>query len=411
MNFESRHIGPHSSEQSHISRTLGFASNDELLNAAVPASILVTEQLDLPPAVSEHEVLRELRLIAAENTVRRCAIGTGYYPTITPPVILRNVLENPAWYTAYTPYQPEISQGRLEGLLNFQTVVTELTGLDIANASLLDESTAIAEAVTMARRTAKSESRVVAIHDDTHPQHLSVLRARCAPIGVSVEVLPLAALATVDAFCVVVSRPSSSGIVAPDSEVGRVVEAAHARGAIAVCVTDPLASTLLTTPASLGFDIAVGSAQRFGVPMGCGGPHAAFLAATESFARSLPGRLVGVSTDTAGRPSALPRHCWPTLQAFMRRGTVATDCKPLLAESVRTHRPPSRCSSTIVSDPWLKVLVSTRSPSLVSMPPASLPRPCARTSSCAMSTTALSPSASTRRPTRISWWICSRRSA
>ena len=317
MNFESRHIGPHSSEQSHISRTLGFASNDELLNAAVPASILVTEQLDLPPAVSEHEVLRELRLIAAENTVRRCAIGTGYYPTITPPVILRNVLENPAWYTAYTPYQPEISQGRLEGLLNFQTVVTELTGLDIANASLLDESTAIAEAVTMARRTAKSESRVVAIHDDTHPQHLSVLRARCAPVGVSVEVLPLAGLATVDAFCVVVSRPSSSGIVAPDSEVTRVVQAAHARGAIAVCVTDPLASTLLTTPASLGFDIAVGSAQRFGVPMGCGGPHAAFLAATESFARSLPGRLVGVSTDTAGRPAL--RLALQTREQHIRR--------------------------------------------------------------------------------------------
>ncbi len=190
MNFESRHIGPHSSEQSHISRTLGFASNDELLNAAVPASILVTEQLDLPPAVSEHEVLRELRLIAAENTVRRCAIGTGYYPTITPPVILRNVLENPAWYTAYTPYQPEISQGRLEGLLNFQTVVTELTGLDIANASLLDESTAIAEAVTM----------VVAWRSATcHPRCLFHLRASAASrVSPSVEersVSPLSSVA------------------------------------------------------------------------------------------------------------------------------------------------------------------------------------------------------------------------
>ena len=188
MNFESRHIGPSDSESLHIARTLGYASNDDLLRAVVPAGIILKDQLDLQPAISEHEVLDELRAIAAENVVRRCAIGTGYYPTITPPVILRNVLENPAWYTAYTPYQPEISQGRLEALLNFQTLITELTGLDIANASLLDESTAIAEAVTMARRTAKNESRIVAVHDDTHPQHLSVLRTRCKSIGISVEV-------------------------------------------------------------------------------------------------------------------------------------------------------------------------------------------------------------------------------
>ena len=317
MSFESRHIGPTSSEQAHIARSLGFTSNDQLVQAAVPASILVNEPLDLRPAISEQQVLQELRALAAENTVRRCAIGTGYYPTVTPPVILRNVLENPAWYTAYTPYQPEISQGRLEALLNFQTVITELTGLQIANASLLDESTAIAEAVTMARRTAKNESRVVAIHDDIHPQHLSVLRARCAPVGLTVNLLSLVDLASVDAFCVVVSRPSSSGIIAPDETVKEVVDAVHARGAIAVCVTDPLASTLLTTPASLGFDIAVGSAQRFGVPMGCGGPHAAYLAATESFARSLPGRLVGVSTDTAGRPAL--RLALQTREQHIRR--------------------------------------------------------------------------------------------
>ncbi|MGA1418988.1 MAG: aminomethyl-transferring glycine dehydrogenase [Ilumatobacteraceae bacterium] len=317
MNFESRHIGPSTSESLHIARALGYASNEELLRAVVPAGILVNDQLDLRPAVSEHEVLDELRTIATENVVRRCAIGTGYYPTITPPVILRNVLENPAWYTAYTPYQPEISQGRLEALLNFQTVITEITGLDIANASLLDESTAIAEAVTMARRTAKNNSRIVAVHDDTHPQHLSVLRARCKPVGISVEVQPLDRLSSVDAFCVVVSRPSSSGLIADDETTRRVVESAHSGGAIAVCVTDPLASTILTTPASLGFDIAVGSAQRFGVPMGGGGPHAAYLAATEQFARSLPGRLVGVSTDTAGRPAL--RLALQTREQHIRR--------------------------------------------------------------------------------------------
>ena len=317
MNFESRHIGPSDSESLHIARTLGYASNDDLLRAVVPAGIILKDQLDLQPAISEHEVLDELRAIAAENVVRRCAIGTGYYPTITPPVILRNVLENPAWYTAYTPYQPEISQGRLEALLNFQTLITELTGLDIANASLLDESTAIAEAVTMARRTAKNESRIVAVHDDTHPQHLSVLRTRCKSIGISVEVQPLDRLTTVDAFCIVVSRPSSSGLIADDETTRRVVESAHSRGAIAVCVTDPLASTIITTPASLGFDIAVGSAQRFGVPMGGGGPHAAYLAATNQFARSLPGRLVGVSTDTAGRPAL--RLALQTREQHIRR--------------------------------------------------------------------------------------------
>jgi len=317
MNFESRHIGTSASESLEIARALGYPSNEDLLRAVVPNDILINEPLDLAPAVSEVEALEELRKIAADNVVRRCAIGTGYYPTITPPVILRNVLENPAWYTAYTPYQPEISQGRLEALLNFQTLITELTGLDIANASLLDESTAIAEAVTMARRTAKSESRIVAIHNETHPQHLSVLRARCKPVGLVIEVLPFDDLATVDAFCVVVSRPSSSGIIAEDDATRRLVAAAHARGGVAVCITDPLASTILTTPASLGFDIAVGSAQRFGVPMGGGGPHAAYLAATDQFARSLPGRLVGVSTDTAGRPAL--RLALQTREQHIRR--------------------------------------------------------------------------------------------
>jgi len=317
MSFESRHIGPSAAEQLQIARALGYATNEEVVRAVVPPSILVEKPLDLPPAVAEHLVLAELRKIADKNIVRRCVIGTGYYPTITPPVVLRNVLENPAWYTAYTPYQPEISQGRLEALLNFQTLVTELTGLDIANASLLDESTAVAEAVTMARRTATSDSRVVAVHDDTHPQHISVLHARCKPVGINVRVLPLEQLTTIDAFCVVISRPSSSGLIAGDDIVRGAVYAAHERGAVAVCVTDPLASTILTTPASLGFDIAVGSAQRFGVPMGGGGPHAGYLAATEQFARSLPGRLVGVSTDTAGRPAL--RLALQTREQHIRR--------------------------------------------------------------------------------------------
>lgn len=317
MTFESRHIGPSARERADIARELGFESNESLIAAVVPASILEDQPLRLAPATSETGVLSELREIARRNIVRRCAIGAGYYPTITPPVILRNVLENPAWYTAYTPYQPEISQGRLEGLLNFQTLITELTGLDIANASLLDEATAIAEAVTMARRTTKSESRVVAVHADTHIQNISVLRARCEPVGITVQLAPLSELRDIDAFCVVVSRPASSGVVASDAAVRAIVTSAHQRGAVAVCVTDPLASTLLTTPASLGFDIAVGSAQRFGVPMGFGGPHAAFLAATDTFARSLPGRLVGVSTDTQGRPAL--RLALQTREQHIRR--------------------------------------------------------------------------------------------
>ena len=317
MTFETRHIGPNADERCGIARELGYESNDALVSAVVPAAIMHDRALALPAALSETEVLAELREIAKENVVRRCAIGAGYYPTITPPVILRNVLENPAWYTAYTPYQPEISQGRLEGLLNFQTVITELTGLGIANASLLDESTAIAESVTMARRTTKSESRTVAVHSDTHAHSIAVLRARCEPVGIEVLLVPFDELASVDAFCVVVSRPSSSGIVATDAETRSVVDATHQRGGVAVCVTDLLASTLLTTPASLGFDIAVGSAQRFGVPMGYGGPHAAFLAATDSFARSLPGRLVGVSTDTKGRPAL--RLALQTREQHIRR--------------------------------------------------------------------------------------------
>ena len=317
MKFESRHIGTNAAERAHIARALGYESNEDLLAKVVPDSILERTALDLPPAVGESEVLEELRLIAGKNVVRRCVIGTGYFPTVTPPVILRNVLENPAWYTAYTPYQPEISQGRLEGLLNFQTLITELTGLDIANASLLDEATAIAEAVTMARRTARSDSHIVAVHADTHPQNLAVLRARCEPVGLTVHVAPLDELSTVDAFCVVVSRPASSGVIATDEDLRRLTTATRERGAIAVCIADLLASTLLTTPASLGFDIAVGSAQRFGVPMGFGGPHAAFLAATDTFARSLPGRLVGVSTDTAGRPAL--RLALQTREQHIRR--------------------------------------------------------------------------------------------
>jgi glycine dehydrogenase len=317
MTFESRHIGPSPRERRDIANALGFDSNDELLNAVVPSSILVNDSLDIAPAVPESRVLDELREIARLNIVRRCLIGTGYYPTVTPPVILRNVLENPAWYTAYTPYQPEISQGRLEALLNFQTVVTELTGLDIANASLLDEATAIAEAVTMARRLATSESRVVAVHSDIHPQHLSVLRARCEPVGVEVVPMTLDQLGSCDAFCIVVSRPSSSGLIADDEDLRQIVTDAKQCGAVAICVADPLASAILTTPAAIGFDIAVGSMQRFGVPMGCGGPHAAFLAATDRFARSLPGRLVGVSTDTAGRPAL--RLALQTREQHIRR--------------------------------------------------------------------------------------------
>ena len=311
--FVGRHIGPTAAEQQHMLDVVGVESLDALLRATVPGSILMDGPLPLPAPRAVSDVMAELRDLAGRNHPRTSLIGQGYYGTDTPPVVLRNVLENPAWYTAYTPYQPEISQGRLEALLNFQTMITELTGFELANASLLDEATAAAEAMTMARRSSKSSSDRFVVHHDTHPQTINVMATRAEPVGIELVVGDVEA---VDEGCfgLLLSLPTSTGAV-PDWRAA--IERAHAVGAIVVVATDLLACVLTTPPAALGADIAIGSAQRFGVPMGFGGPHAAFIATTEAGARALPGRLVGVSTDTAGRPAL--RLALQTREQHIRR--------------------------------------------------------------------------------------------
>ena len=301
--FTERHLGLTDDDRAEMLRVIGFATVDELVRATVPASILLEQPLDLEPAVPESDVLARLAANFEGVPRRRSFIGQGYYPTIIPPVVKRNVLENPAWYTAYTPYQPEISQGRLEALLNFQTMVTELTGLPLANASLLDEATAVAEAVTMAHRVSKGQRNTVLVDANTHPQTLAVLLTRTEPIGLEIETGDPAGFDAGRHFAVVVSHPGSDGLVREPGTLSALTAAARDAGITTIAVTDLLALALLRSPGELGFDIAVGSSQRFGVPLGFGGPHAAFMACQESHARSLPGRLVGVSTDTAGRPS------------------------------------------------------------------------------------------------------------
>ena len=311
--FVGRHVGPTSLDQQQMMHAVGVESLEELLRQTVPQSIRSTEPLPLPGARSVDDVMAQIRALAERNRPRRSFIGQGYYGTVCPPVVRRNVLENPAWYTAYTPYQPEISQGRLEALLNFQTMVANLTGLPLANASLLDEATAAAEAMTMARRASSSGSDRFLVHHDTHPQTINVLATRAEPVGIELVVGDLADIEE-GCFGVLVSVPTSSGAV---SDWASVVQRAHAAGALVVMVTDLLACVLTTPPGQLGADIAIGSAQRFGVPMGFGGPHAGFLATTESHSRALPGRLVGVSADAAGRPAL--RLALQTREQHIRR--------------------------------------------------------------------------------------------
>ncbi|KJY42104.1 glycine dehydrogenase [Streptomyces sp. NRRL B-1568] len=300
--FESRHIGPDGGAQAKMLAQVGFGSLDELTAAAVPDVIKSSEALGLPDARTEAEVLAELRTLADRNDVLTPMIGLGYYGTFTPPVILRNIMENPAWYTAYTPYQPEISQGRLEALLNFQTVVADLTGLPTSGASLLDEGTAAAEAMALSRRVGKVKQGVFLVDADTLPQTIAVIETRAEPTGVEVVVADLsegipAELAERGVFGVLLQYPGASGAVC---DLRPCIEQAHGLGAIVTVAADLLALTLLASPGELGADIAVGTSQRFGVPMGFGGPHAGYMAVHEKFARSLPGRLVGVSVDTDG---------------------------------------------------------------------------------------------------------------
>ncbi|WP_367123145.1 aminomethyl-transferring glycine dehydrogenase [Streptomyces phytohabitans] len=301
--FERRHIGPDAESQAKMLAHVGYGSLDELTDAAVPGVIRSTEALALPDARGEAEVLAELRGLAGRNEVLHPMIGLGYHGTFTPPVILRNVLESPAWYTAYTPYQPEISQGRLEALLNFQTVVSDLTGLPTSGASLLDEPTAAAEAVALSRRVGKVKQGVYVIDADCLPQTVAVIRTRTEPAGVETVVADLsdgipAEVAERGVFGVLVQYPGASGAV---RDPRAVIAQAHELGAVVTVAADLLSLTLLTSPGELGADIAVGSSQRFGVPMGFGGPHAGYMALRDSYARSLPGRLVGVSKDADGR--------------------------------------------------------------------------------------------------------------
>jgi glycine dehydrogenase len=299
--FPDRHIGISAVDAERMLAVLGLASFDELIDQAVPAAIRDDKPLALDDAMSEPRALAHLRRLAARNTVLTSLIGQGYYGTHTPGVILRNVLENPAWYTAYTPYQPEISQGRLEALLNFQTMVCDLTGLEIANASMLDEATAAAEAMTLCRRSSRHAGGVFFVDAECHPQTIAVVATRAEPLGIEVEVGdPSADLSPADTFGVLLQHPGTSGVL---RDLRAAIEAAHAAGGLAVVATDLLACTLLVPPGELDADAAVGSAQRFGVPMGFGGPHAGFLATRDAYRRSLPGRLVGVSIDAAGRPA------------------------------------------------------------------------------------------------------------
>ena len=312
--FIARHIGPSEADQRAMLAAIGATSLDALIREVVPENILSeAPYLDLPGPLGEVEALADLKAIAGRNQVLRSYIGQGYYGTYVPHVILRNILENPAWYTAYTPYQPEISQGRLEALLIFQTMITDLTGLDIANSSLLDEATAAAEAMTLARRVsrAKSDCFFVSIH--VHPQTVAVLRTRAAGLGIELVVgdeadgLP-------DCYGVLLQYPHSLGGVA---DYRALTEQAHAAGAIVAVATDLLALALLTPPGEWGADIAVGSAQRFGVPMGYGGPHAGFMACKDAYKRNLPGRLVGVSQDARGEPAL--RLALQTREQHIRR--------------------------------------------------------------------------------------------
>ncbi len=299
-NFRNRHIGPNAAETAAMLKAVGYDSVDALVDAAVPKSIRLPKPMDLPEAKSEFEALAELRRIASENKVFRSFIGMGYYDTITPPVIQRNVLENPGWYTQYTPYQAEISQGRLEALLNFQTMAAELTGLDIANASMLDEATAAAEAMTMSSRL-KDGRNVFFVSETCHPQTIEVVRARAEALKIEVVIGNHENFSfTENVFGALVQYPDTFGAI---HDYSGFTDKAHAAGAIVTVATDLLALTLIKPPGEFGADIAVGSAQRFGVPLGYGGPHAAFFATRDEFKRQMPGRIVGVSKDARGKPA------------------------------------------------------------------------------------------------------------
>jgi len=299
--FARRHIGPSPRDIEEMLKTIGASSLDALMGETLPANIRLNRPLDLPPALSEAASLAHMRELATQNRVFTSLIGQGYYGTRLPTVILRNILENPAWYTAYTPYQPEISQGRLEALFNFQTMICDLTGLDVANASLLDEATAAAEAMALAERSSTTKSRAFFVDRNVLPQTLAVLRTRAEPLGWTLVVGdPAHDLGSADVFGALLQYPGTDGAII---DFRPAIAALHAKGGIAIIAADILALTLLASPGELGADIAIGSTQRFGVPMGYGGPHAAYMAVKDALKRAMPGRLVGLSVDSRGQPA------------------------------------------------------------------------------------------------------------
>ncbi|MDW3206809.1 MAG: aminomethyl-transferring glycine dehydrogenase [Alphaproteobacteria bacterium] len=313
--FIRRHIGPGKPQIKEMLGELGYKSLNELIETAVPPSIRIDDPLDIPPSISERKTLSALRAIADKNKVCTTMIGMGYYGTITPPVILRNVLENPGWYTAYTPYQPEVSQGRLEALLNYQQMVIDLTGMELANASLLDEGTAAAEAMAMAHRVSKSKSDAFFVDNDVHPQTLAVIRTRAWSLGIEViEGDSDTDLDEADVFGALIQYPGSSGRIRDISEPIRKVQE---KGGLAIVASDLMALVMLKPPGEYGADVVVGSAQRFGVPMGYGGPHAAFFATREAHKRNTPGRIIGVSVDAEGRKAL--RMALQTREQHIRR--------------------------------------------------------------------------------------------
>ncbi len=301
IDFLSRHLGPVDTERDEMLRTVGFDSLDALVDAAVPAGIRLDQPMDLPPVRSEQEALGWLKSIFSKNVVMKSFIGQGYHGTFIPPVIQRNILENPGWYTAYTPYQAELAQGRLEALLNFQTMITDLTGLDVSNASLLDEGTAAAEAMSLAL-SSKPKGRAIFVSDRCHPQTIDVVVTRAEPLGIEVIVGDWATFepaGTANLFAVLVQYPDTRGRI---DDFTAFFEKAHAAGAVTIAASDLLALTVLKAPGRFGADICIGSSQRFGVPMGFGGPHAAFMACRDDLKRKMPGRLIGISIDSRGKP-------------------------------------------------------------------------------------------------------------
>ena len=298
-NFINRHIGPNQQQTRDMLAELGLNELEDIIEQAIPANILNRDPLKLTETISERAVITHLRKMRERNKVFTSMIGMGYYDTVMPAVIKRNVLENPGWYTAYTPYQAEVSQGRLEALLNYQQMIIDLTGMELANASLLDEATAAAEAMTMSRRLSKSSANSVFVDQDCHPQTIAVIKTRAYSLGYEVIVAdPFHGLEQQDFFALIVQYPGSKGEI---KDLSQITAIAHSKAALITVAADLLSLVLLKPPAEFGVDIVLGSAQRFGVPMGYGGPHAAYFATKDDYKRSVPGRIIGVSKDSHGQ--------------------------------------------------------------------------------------------------------------